>query len=151
MIRRFDELDAVMRQIETLGAILERLKGIEERLAIHPTLIQLAERIEVLDATVRKVENLEIPKTLVVVQSNGKESHPVQEQLNEWHRLQLLSKFVQLAGKAKEIEQEWQRIQQDEHDFLFAFQVSNGEDSQAKYMYKKGIADGVKWCVNRFS
>lgn len=68
----------------------------------------------------------------------------------ELERLRLLIKFSKLLGKEKEIELEWQRIQQDEHDFKYAFQASVGEETQAKYLYKKGIADGVKWCINRF-
>jgi len=69
----------------------------------------------------------------------------------ELRRLKLLSKFAGIAEKAREVELEWQRIQQDEHDFQFAFHTSKDEESQAKYLYKKGIADGVKWCLNLFS
>lgn len=149
-LQRLNELDALISKIEALGTILVRLEAMEKHFESHPALESLAVRLDLLDQTVQKVESLEMPKALEVVHSNGKEVQPVQEQLHEWHRLQLLSQFVHLAGKAKEIELEWQRIQQDEHDFLFAFQVSRTEDSQAKYMFKKGIAEGVKWCVSRF-
>lgn len=139
-----------MTRIEALGAILGHLEGLEKKFATNHALQTLAERLEHLDQVIMRIENLEEPR-LSVVAANGHDVHPARQELQEWQRLQLLSKFVQLAGKAKEIETEWQRIQQDEHDFLFAFQVSNNEDSQAKYLYKKGIADGVKWCVARFS
>ncbi len=66
-------------------------------------------------------------------------------------RLKLLHKFIRMSDKARQIELEWQRIQQDEHDFKYAFQVLPSEDSQARYLYKKGVADGVKWCLKLFS
>lgn len=73
---------------------------------------------------------------------------PIRHALNRW---KILYRFVCLMGKAREIELEWQRIQQDEHDFNYAFQTGMNEDKQARYLYKKGIADGIKWCVDRFS
>jgi hypothetical protein len=66
-------------------------------------------------------------------------------------RLALLWRFVQFTGKSEAIEQEWQRIQQDEHDFKYAFQTGMNEETQGKYLYKKGIADGIKWCLKNFS
>jgi len=62
----------------------------------------------------------------------------------------VLWRFCKLLGKAKEIEIEWQRIQQDEHDAYFKFQIFRGNE-QAEHAYKKGIAEGIKWCLNRFS
>jgi hypothetical protein len=149
VLQRIDTLEAIIAKIEALGAILGRLEALESHLTANQALESLAEHLEHLDHVIMRIENLEQPiMAVATVPVNG---HPVKEDLQEWQRLQLLSKFVQLAGKAKEIEQEWQRIQQDEHDFLFAFQVSGTEDSQGKYLYKKGLGDGIKWCVDRFS
>lgn len=69
---------------------------------------------------------------------------------HEVSRLRLLAQFSTVGGKALEIEKEWQRIQQDEHDSFFEFQVTRG-NNEKEYAYKKGIADGIKWCVKRFS
>lgn len=65
--------------------------------------------------------------------------------------MRMFFQFLCMTEQAKEIEQEWQRIQQDEHDFFFAFQVTRNDDAKAEYMYKKGIADGIKWAISRFS
>lgn len=66
-------------------------------------------------------------------------------------RYWLFWKFLKLASQAKVIEKEWQRIQQDEHDFFFKFQVTRNGEVKEEFLYKKGVADGVKWCVERFS
>ena len=66
-------------------------------------------------------------------------------------RLKLLYRFFKIADKARQVELEWQKIQQDEHDFKYAFQALPSEDSQSRYLYKKGIADGIKWCLKLFS
>lgn len=66
------------------------------------------------------------------------------------NRFKILWRFCSLLGKAREIELEWQRIQQDEHDAFFAWQAAKGNDD-SKYAYKKGFAEGVKWCLARFS
>lgn len=146
--KRIDTLDSVIAQIETLGSILDRLSLLEGKLKTNASLESLAYRLESLDRVVKNIETLSQPKAPV---SNGVIVHPAKQDLLEWNRLKLLSKFVQLADKGKEIEQEWQRIQQDEHDYQFAFHTDNNEETQAKYMYKKGITEGVKWCVSRFS
>lgn len=70
---------------------------------------------------------------------------------NELNRLKMVEKFQKLAGKAEEIELEWQRIQQNEHDALYAFQSTLEEANKQDYWYKKGIAEGIKWCVERFT
>lgn len=68
-----------------------------------------------------------------------------------FHRLRLLWKLIQVSDRAREIELEWQRIQQDEHDFKFAFETHMNEETQGNYLYKKGLADGIKWSISRFS
>lgn len=70
---------------------------------------------------------------------------------HQFERIKSLWTFCKLASQAKEISEEWKRIQQDEHDFNFAFQSHPTEDTQSRYLYRKGIADGIKWCINRFS
>lgn len=57
---------------------------------------------------------------------------------------------LKLSGRAKEIEKEWQKIQQDEHNAVFANQVFNGRNGE-EVAYRKGIVEGIKWCVDRFS
>ncbi len=72
-------------------------------------------------------------------------------QRRKWSRLRMLGKFVKVSERAEEIEKEWQRIQQNEHDALYAFQCTLQEENKQDYFYKKGIADGVKWCLKNFS
>lgn len=151
ILQNLEVLDAVLVRIEALNGILVRLSTVEKALSTNETLFSLAGRIEALDAAVRKVESLAMPEPKPETNGHAVLVHPVKADLLEWNRLKLLAKFVQLADKGKEIELEWQKIQQDEHDFQFAFQTSPNEESQSKYLFKKGIAEGVKWCVNRFS
>ena len=67
------------------------------------------------------------------------------------HRLALVRRFFGLCGKAREIELEWQKIQQAEHDAFFAVQITGRRDEELTHAYKKGITDGIKWCVEHFS
>ena len=150
LVNRIDLIEGIVTKIEGLGKVLDRLESIESKLSGNQSLETLASRIEALDAAVRKVETLSLA-TPEAPKQNGATVHPVKQDLIEWNRLKLLTKFVALADKGKEIEQEWQRIQQDEHDFQFAFQSNPNEQTQANYVFKKGIAIGVKWCVERFS
>ena len=138
---RIDTLEAVIQKVEYLDGVIERLSRFERAMPAVGILEQLASRLERFEQIVKKIEAPEPPKPV----SDGK----VQE-VQQWNRLKLLSKFVDLSDKAEEIEKEWQRIQQDEHDYKFAFETSPQEETQAKYLYKKGIADGVKWCLKRF-
>lgn len=148
ILQNIEVLDAVLVKIEALSGILDRLSTIERTLCANETLLSLAGRIEALDSAVRKIE---MTPRAPLDASNGTVVHPVKQDLLEWNRLKLLAKFVQLADKGKEIELEWQRIQQDEHDYKFAFDASPNDDTQGRFLFKKGIAEGVKWCVNRFS
>lgn len=143
-----DALESVVAKVEALGGVIGRLEGIQKRLPESSVLEALASRLETIDAL---VEKLEAPHEPVQVKQNGKQNPSIKEDIQEWNRLKLLSKFVQLSGKAKEIELEWQRIQQNEHDFQFAFQTSPNDETQGRYLYKKGIADGIKWCTDKFS
>lgn len=68
----------------------------------------------------------------------------------ELERLRLMERFHGVSGKAQQIQDEWQRIQQDEHNENFAFQVLRG-NNEGVYLYKKGISDGIKWCLKNFS
>lgn len=65
------------------------------------------------------------------------------------NRLKLLWKLILSSSKAREIELEWQSIQQDAHNVNFSFQ--NGRSTDVDVAYKKGVVDGIKWSVNRFS
>lgn len=107
-------------------------------------------KFEDLDACLSRIETLgqrpvEAQVVAVMPTKNGKHA----EEVHGWGRLQLLAKFVNLSGKAREIELEWQKAQQDEHDAHFQFQVLRGH-GESEYLYKKGIVDGIKWCVDRF-
>lgn len=66
-------------------------------------------------------------------------------------RIRLVYIFSQLIWKATEIETAWKEIQQNEHDFHYAFNCRPNDETQSQYLYKKGLADGVKWCISRFS
>lgn len=88
----------------------------------------------------------EVEKKLAIV---PKEPNADLEAIRGWNRMKLLEKFSLLDAKSKEIEAEWQKIQQDEHNATFAFQ--SGRSNEVDASYKKGVADGVKWCLNRFS
>lgn len=66
------------------------------------------------------------------------------------NRFRILWRFCSLLGKREEIEREWQKIQQDEHDEFFRFQIYKGIAGD-QLAYKRGIVDGIKWCIDRFS
>jgi len=146
-IRNIEGISTLISKIENLGYVVSRLTNVEKSLSGSDALESLAMRIEKLDLILKRIESpiktIDIKEPVSV--------NPVKQDLLEWNRLKLLSKFVALSEKGEEIEKEWQRIQQDEHDFQFAFETSLNEESQAKYLYKKGIADGVKWCLKNFS
>jgi|GEM_PF-2683705 len=64
-------------------------------------------------------------------------------------RVLLIRRFFRLVGMAREIELEWQKIQQDKNDAHFALHSLRG-NAELEYIYRKGIEDGIKWCVKRF-
>lgn len=145
-------MDSLVSKIVALESSVERLASVEERLARNDTLLSLANRIDNLDRCVSMVETSKVVAVVPVKSENGKHPPaPVSENIHEWNRLKLLAKFVSMSEKAREVELEWQRIQQDEHDFYLAFQTTPDENSKINYIFKKGIAEGIKWCVNRFS
>lgn len=150
---QLDRLDSFIPKLDALERLLGRLEGVNGTMPPKETLEALNQKLGALDAVVAKIETLAYPitkaaqKTEAVVAVVPKEDL---ERKNEWNRLKMLAKFCQLEGKAKEIEDEWRKIQQDEHDFAYAFQVRNDGNPETMYLYKKGIADGVKWCVKHF-
>lgn len=121
--------------------------------ALDRAMDQISVNLASLERALRRIEEMEAPRA-VPVPHNGRTPHylgVVDKNVDhEWNRLKILSKFVNLSGKAREIELEWQRIQQDEHDEAFAHQILHGQNELA-YIYKKGISEGVQWCVKRFS
>jgi len=136
LLAHLEILETYLPRLEALDGLLVRLDGFDERL-------------KALDRALLKMENIDKMKpaeVLVPAVSNGN-GHSDDHDLN---RLKILGKFVQLAGKAQQIEKEWQKIQQDEHDAFFAFQVFRGKN-EVEHAYKKGVTDGIKWCVDRFS
>ena len=157
-IPKLEALDHLQPRLEALNAILERLEALDKCMPNAETLNTMVSRFESLDGAVSKIEQLgPMPKPVTVtIHQNG--SKPVAtidktalEEKHEWERLKLLARFAGAAGKAREIELEWQQIQQDENDANFAFQTLNKGNPEGVFLYKKGIADGIKWVINRFS
>jgi len=137
-------LGHLIPKLAALNQSLERLSAIDTRITEMDVLHATASvaKLESLDASLKKIEQIAISNPVPVkVGSNG---HDVK-------RLQVLSKFSNLSGKAREIEVEWQRIQQDQHDALCAFESTLREENKQDYFYKKGIVMGIKWCVEHFS
>ena len=64
--------------------------------------------------------------------------------------IKLLWKFVRMVPQSKELELEWQKIQQDEHNEDFRYQVYKGRPD-GELAYKRGFTDGINWCLKRFS
>lgn len=149
VLSHLDSLETLLPKIVALGPILDRLGNMDKKISELEILEATVPRLEALDKALAKIERLghveavPIQHTVpVAVSSNGHD--------HDLNRLKILSKFVALEGKAREIEQEWQKIQQDEHDSFFAFQVFRGRN-EVEHAYRKGITDGIKWCVERFS
>ena len=139
-----DALNSLLPKLEALGPILEKIGDLDSKVNELAILEAVAPRLEALNQALEKINKLDVrePKAPEVKHENIEPNHDIA-------RLQMLSKFAALVGKAKQIEEEWQKIQQDEHDAFFAFQVMKGTNDK-EYAYKKGIADGIKWCVNHF-
>lgn len=143
LVQRLDVLEAIASKMEALQGVVERVSSIEKHLPDEKTIETMLSKLEHLDAAVAKIEGLGQP--LAVSPAPPGAPVRIQEHLHEWGRLKLLAEFVTLSSHAEEIEKEWQRIQQDEHDFKYAFNTSNNEDTQLAYIYRKGLADGIKW------
>ena len=151
--QRLESLDAFIPKLDALERILGRLDDAGVRIPPIDVLTRLNQRLEALDGVVSKIETLSFPaiepkpKNPVIP---AKTPPPDMTQKHEWDRLKMLARFCQLEGQAKAIEDEWRQIQQDENDAFFAWQSIRKSDAELLYLYKKGIADGIKWCVNRF-
>ena len=134
-------LEAMSKSIQTIFTKIDSLNNKTPELDILQTMI---DRLEMLDQALLKLSKSEsLPK---VEPKNG--NGAISEK-NELARLRMLVQFLSLGAKVDQIEKEWQRIQQDENDSQFAVQVKGGPESE--HFYKKGIADGVRWCVKHFS
>jgi hypothetical protein len=149
LVRQLDALESALPKLEAMEPILVKIGDLDSKVSALEVLGNTAPKLDQLNMALEKIHSLQVPVAVQAVvlpeHKNGKAAPD-----HEWNRLKLLSKFVNLVGKARDIEKEWQRIQQDEHDEHFAFQVLRG-NNEASYLYKKGIADGIKWCVDRFS
>lgn len=158
---KFETFERLIPHLESLKSVIEKLDAIERRMPPIEQIEAMASRLVSLDSAVSKIETLANPRpvTVVVSHSNGNGKHSLTDEQkaaiqerHEWSRLNLLSKFVNASEKARDIEVEWQRIQQDENDSFFAFQSLRGRsDSESVYLYKKGIGDGIRWVLERFS
>lgn len=136
-------LPRVMGELDKLGIIFEKIDSLEKDLG------HIACGMETLDSSLERLKCLDVKPTSRVIYL--KDPSPRKPDLieHEWSRLKLLSKFVNLEGKAEEIEKAWQKIQQDEHDAYFAFQVFRGQN-ELEHIYRKGIREGIQWCIDRF-
>lgn len=146
LARGLDALESLVPKLEALDPVLKSLSEIDRKVAEVKALESTVNKIISLDDSLARIESLGARREVVapvVHRTNGNEER------HGWNRLELLAKFANLSGKAKEIEEEWQKIQQDEHDEHFALQVLRG-NNEGVYLYKKGIADGIKWCVKHF-
>lgn len=132
----------MLGELDKLSVIFQRIDELESNLK------NITCGMETLEGSIDRLKCLDVKPVSQVVYVNGKTKHPDPVQY-EWSRLKLLSKFVNLSGKAEEIEKEWQKIQQDEHDSYFAFQVLRGQDA-LDHTYRKGIREGIQWCIDRF-
>lgn len=155
---KLEAADVFIPKLDALERVLSRLESMGARMPSPEEIDALADRLEALDSTVARIEALGThPKPVMVyVASNGDKPKAKVDQVqlaqkHEWDRLKLLSRFVQAAEQSQKLEQDWQKIQQGEHDAFFEFQSMNKDDSKVMWMYKKGVSDGVKWCINRFS
>jgi len=150
LFNQLDALESILPKLTALGPILEKIGDLDKRVSELAILEATVPRLIQLDEALMRLQRLghETPAVTtqqpvpVAVSSNGHDQ--------EMNRLKLLSQFVKLSGKAQEIELEWQKIQQDENNAYFAYQVMRG-DATREHAYRKGIVDGIKWCVNRFS
>jgi len=154
IVPKLEALERLVPKLNQFDRVIARLEAMEAQLPDKDALASITEKFQYLDEAVNKIKSLgEVP--VVVHQTNGHvqtmQATMIKDReiVDGWNRMKLLSKFALLASKSKEIEQEWQRIQQDEHDATFAWQ--SGRSNEVDVSYKKGIVDGIKWCVNRFS
>lgn len=149
-----EQLDAFLPKFEALQGILIRLECLENRMPTVESIQSMTEKLASLEAVISKIENMKIPEPIVITQEHkdGKtivvDRKAVNDQV-EWNRLKMLSQFTHMAGKADLIEKEWQKIQQDENDAYFQFQILR-DKAESEYCFKKGIAEGIKWCVKHF-
>lgn len=148
LVKRLDILEAIATKIEALQGVLVRLESIERQLPTEKNLEMMVLKLSHLDATIAKIENLGPPAMAIIqpASTNGAKPHlRATEHMHAWKRLKLLSEFVALSEHAEDIEKEWQRIQQDEHDYQYAFNAKNSDETQAAFVYRKGLVDGIKW------
>jgi hypothetical protein len=132
----------MFNELDKLGVIFDRIDLLESNLK------NISCGMETLDQSLERLKCLDIQPVsrVVYLKESAKSPDPVQ---HEWSRLKLLSKFANLSGRAEEIEKEWQKIQQDEHNAYFSFQVLRGQQD-LDYTYRKGIREGIQWCIDRF-
>lgn len=148
LIPKLDELEKTLPTLEDIAFATPRLEVIEQFLPRLGALDDLIRKVSTVNVQLAKLENFHVETKKV----EEKPSLP-EQQLHEFNRLKLLSKFVNLAGRAEEIEKEWQRIQQDEHDAYFRLGVATipgMDEAKIDFAHKSGIAKGIKWCIERF-
>jgi len=155
IVPKLEALEKLLPKLNQFDRVIARLEMMEAQLPDGDMLASITSKFEYLDSAVNKIKSLGTVPVVVHEETNG-HGQTMQatmikdrEIVHGWNRMKLLSKFALLASKGKEIEMEWQRIQQDEHDATFAFQ--SGRSNEVDVSYKKGIVEGIKWCVSRFS
>lgn len=149
LFRLLPKLDKSLNELEALVPKLEKI-NLDKRIAEMGIINEFIPRFEQLDSALVKLADVGKPIEVRVMESPKKKPVLDLTEQHELNRLRMLSKFVALSGRAREIELEWQRIQQDDNDETFAFKMLRGQNENM-YFYKKGIVEGIKWCVNRFT
>lgn len=153
IVPKLEALEKLLPKLNQFDRVIARLETMEAQLPDADALASITSKFEYLDSAVEKIKSLGTVPVVVHSNGNGTTMQATmikdREIIDGWNRMKLLSKFALLASKGREIELEWQRIQQDEHDATFAFH--SGRSNEVDVSYKKGVVEGIKWCVNRFS
>ena len=148
LIPRLETLEVTVPTLEALESAIPKLEAIDRFLPRIQALEAIFTKIETLNVLVERLETMNEP---VLIHTNGK-SHPQStpdQTVHDYRRLKLLMKFSHLQGKAREIELEWQTIQQAAHDRSFYNQVYLGK-AESEVAHKDGFVRGVQWCIERF-
>lgn len=148
-ISKVEAIENFIPKIEALKTILLKLGELNDKTPEFAILEIVIPKMETLNKLMHRLEDLKNrpePEVHIAHKAPAIDN----ERKHEWDRLILMTKFINISERAKEIETEWQKIQQDEHDAFFNFQVFRGENAK-EYAYKKGVSDGIKWLIDRFS
>lgn len=148
LMPRLETLEATVPTLDALESAIPKLETIDRFLPKLEALEAIFTKIEALNVLVERLETMNEP---VLIHTNGKpHPQPTPDQtVHDYKRLKLLMQFSRFQGKAREIELEWQKIQQSAHDRSFYNQVYLGK-AESEVAHKDGFVRGVQWCIERF-